>query len=102
MPPVPVALRRMRAALDLARGARVPALKLIHGYGSTGRGGKIRAQARRELRRMMEAGEIREIVPGERFSPFEPEGLRAVTLCYAITRDEDYQKNNPGITVVVL
>lgn len=102
MPPAQVALKRMRSALSLARDARVPAVKLIHGYGSTGRGGKIRAAVRRELRNLEADGEIRLFVPGERFSPFEEAGLQAVSLCFALTRDEDYQKGNPGITVVVL
>lgn len=102
MPPAQVALGRMDSALSLARGARVPALKLIHGYGSTGRGGKIRAAVRKELRLLKDAGKIREFVPGERFSPFEEAGLRAVALCYALTKDEDYQNCNPGITVVIL
>lgn len=92
----------MDSALKLARGSRVPALKLIHGYGSTGRGGKIRALVRKELRGLLAQGKIRAFVPGERFSPFEEEGLRAVSLCYELTRDEDYQNGNPGITVVVL
>lgn len=102
MPPAGAALKRMHSALSLARSARVPAVKLIHGYGSTGRGGKIRAAVRRELRSLEADGKIRLYVPGERFSPFDEAGLRAVSIYFALTKDEDYQRGNPGITVVIL
>ncbi len=42
MPTVDTALRWLESELDAARKMRRPALKLIHGYGSSGRGGKIR------------------------------------------------------------
>ena len=102
MPPAKVAVHRMLSALELARKTRILSVKLIHGYGSTGKGGKIRGAVRRELREMKAAGKIREYVPGELFSPFEPAGLHAITICFEVTCDEDYQKCNPGITVVIL
>ncbi|MCI9669023.1 MAG: hypothetical protein HFG19_05030, partial [Oscillospiraceae bacterium] len=64
MPPAKVAVHRMFSALALAHKTHISAVKLIHGYGSTGKGGKIRGAVRRELREMKAAGKIREFVPG--------------------------------------
>lgn len=101
MPTVPVALTRMHHALTLAKRTKAPTLKLIHGYGSTGTGGKIRGAVRRELRALEAQGNFRAVIFGEQFSPFEPAGLQGITLCFALTQDEDYQKYNPGITIVI-
>ena len=38
-PAVPDALARLQMELRLTRGTRITALKLIHGFGSSGRGG---------------------------------------------------------------
>ncbi len=49
--------------------SRVKVLKLIHGYDSTGRGGKIRIGIRNELATMQRRGLIKDYIPGEEFGP---------------------------------
>ena len=56
MPTVDTALRWLEAELHAARKMGRPGLKLIHGYGSSGTGGKIRTACRKYLRRGAEAG----------------------------------------------
>ncbi len=102
MPTVEVAKSRMNAALRSARAQRMTALKLIHGYGSSGHGGRIRTGIRRELNLMKQSGTIKEVVPGEEFSPFEECARRALLACPELTRDRDYTRCNQGITVVIL
>lgn len=51
MPTVDTALRWLEAELHAARKMGRPGLKLIHGYGSSGTGGKIRTACRKYLRR---------------------------------------------------
>ena len=54
-------------ALRSAKANRVKVLKLIHGYGSSGRGGAIRADVLAQLARKKRAGQIQEFVRGEIF-----------------------------------
>ena len=62
------ALRRLEAELEAARHMNTPLLKLIHGYGSSGKGGRIRTASRKYLLAQQEKGRIAAVVPGERFS----------------------------------
>lgn len=101
-PTVEAARVRLGAAVRTARAQRVDAIKLIHGYGSSGTGGKIRTMVRQELSLLKQAGKIRAFAPGEEFSPFEKNGQQVITLCFELTRDRDYTRCNHGITVVVL
>ena len=55
MPTVDTALRWLEAELHAARKMGRPGLKLIHGYGSSGTGGKIRTACRKYLREQAEA-----------------------------------------------
>ena len=52
------ALERMRMELRLSKKRGYTAVKLIHGFGSSGTGGKIRTAVRRELAAMQQRGEI--------------------------------------------
>lgn len=102
MPTVETARQRFGAAMRSARAQRVQAIKLIHGYGSSGQGGRIRTMVRGELKTMQRDGKVRAVVAGEAFSPFEAEAQQAISLCYELTRDQDYTRCNHGVTVVVL
>lgn len=77
-------------------------VKLIHGYGSTGKGGAIRSAVRRELNLRAEAGEIRCYICGEDFSPFDESSRWAIARYPYLCRDQDYARINHGITIVVL
>lgn len=102
MPTAQTAKQRMSQALRSAKAARVPAVKLIHGYGSSGRGGVIRTEIRRELDSMLRQGSIRLYVRGEEFSPFYPDARAAVDRVPSLTCDRDYARTNQGITIVIL
>ena len=56
MPLVEHALKRMHFQMDTHRKTGVTVIKLIHGYGSSGTGGKIRIAVRKELAAMKAAG----------------------------------------------
>ena len=93
MPTVRAALQRLTLELRRSRGLGCAAVKLIHGYGSSGKGGRIRVEARRRLDRMKAGGE---------FTIFEPRTLAAFQRCPGLRRDPDLERHNNGITVVVL
>ena len=101
-PTVDQALRRLDAELEAARQMNTPLMKLIHGYGSSGAGGRIRVEARRRLDRMKAGGEIWGYIPGESFSIFDSDTLAAFQRCPTLRRDRDLERHNNGVTFVLL
>ena len=102
MPTVEEALADLRISLQSMRSCGFRIIKLIHGYGSTGRGGKICIGVRNELAVMIRKRLIRNYVTGEDFGPYSETSRRIADQYRDITRDPDYGKCNHGITIVVL
>ena len=102
MPLVDEAISRLRMGLQEMRVSRVKAVKLIHGYGSTGRGGKICIGVRGELAVMKKRKLIKDYIPGEDFGPTDAASRKLVEQNSAVSRDPDYGRINHGITIVVL
>ena len=102
MPTVEQAIIRMDQAIRSAASKRCKALKLIHGYGSSGRGGAIRHEVQSSLARHRRAGRIKIFVPGESFSPFCEDARAAIDACPSLITDRDYTRSNHGITIVII
>lgn len=102
MPTVDAALKQLALELRRSRSLGCTALKIIHGYGSTGTGGRIRVEARAYLARLEGRGEIRGFIPGEEFSIFKSKTLEAFRRCGALRRDTDLERHNNGVTVILL
>lgn len=102
MPTADLAVRRTTYAIENGRTLGASAVKLIHGYGSTGKGGKIRLEARAYLERQKTRGQIRDYIPGERFSIFDEPTRRAFAICDELRRDHDLDAANNGVTIVLL
>ena len=95
------ALRRLEAELEAARHMNTPLLKLIHGYGSSGKGGRIRTASRKYLRAAQEQGRIYAVLPGERLTIFDEEAHRLMARCPALRDDCDRERYNCGVTFVI-
>ena len=93
-----------RVTYNIRNGKRwgCSAIKIIHGYGSTGKGGKIRTEIRRYLENQKTKGFIRDYIPGEDFSIFSDGTRKAFDLCDDLRHDEDLERFNNGITIIVL
>ena len=102
MPTVDQALVRLTMELQTTRRLRVRVLKVIHGYGSSGKGGKIRTALRRQLQAMAQRGEIRGFIPGESFSIFDETTRQAFALCGELRQDRDLDRYNNGVTFILL
>jgi len=102
MPLVDEAISRMHMGIQEMRVSHVRAVKLIHGYGSTGHGGKICIGVRDELASMKRRKLIKEYIPGEDFGPTDPASRKLVEQNSAVSRDPDYGRINHGITIAVL
>ena len=102
MPIVDDAIRRITYNIKTASAFGVTAIKIIHGYGSSGKGGAIRTEARKYLDRQKTRGQIKDYIKGEDFSIFDETTRSAFTNCDALRRDNDLERHNNGITIVIL
>lgn len=102
MPLVEEAVSRMKMGLQELRVSGEKTVKLIHGYGSTGKGGRIRIGVRKELAALKNKRMIRDFVIGEDFGPFNEACREAVAQDQTVRKDIDYGRSNHGITVVML
>lgn len=93
MPTVEEALCRMRAGLQEARMKHCRVVRFIHGYGSTGKGGAIRAAVRNELKNA---------IPGEEFDSFHEPARRLLEQYPELKKDPDFNRCNHGVTLKVL
>jgi len=101
-PSVDEARRRLIAELAAMRKSGVRLLKVVHGWGSSGVGGKIGPAIRKSLRLRVKEGKAVLIVPGERFSGDTIEGRELASRYPSVRSDCDWNRVNPGVTVVEL
>jgi hypothetical protein len=100
MPLVSEAMDRLKNSLDRCRRNKYKCVLVIHGYGSTGKGGAIHDKARQWLKAQERNGKVRSVIFGEDFSIFNFKSLELknryreleplMTVC------------NHGVTVVEL
>ncbi|MEG1632896.1 MAG: hypothetical protein RR314_02470 [Oscillospiraceae bacterium] len=102
MPTADLAVRRVTYIIRNGKDLGAAAVKIIHGYGSTGKGGKIRTETRRYLAEQKRKGFIRDFIPGEDFSIFDAATRDAFLLCDELRRDSDLERANNGVTIVIL
>lgn len=101
-PTVDEARRRLLAEMDAARSQGARVLKVIHGWGSSGEGGVLGPAIRRSLRLRVKEGRAVLVVPGERFSSDTEEGRELSGRHPSVRSDTDFNRANPGITIVEL
>ena len=102
MPTADAAVRRVTYHLHTARHLQFAVLKIIHGYGSSGTGGKIRTEVRAYLARQLMQKKLSAVIPGEQFSIFETPTQQLLRTCPDLRRDPDLDRHNNGVTLVVL
>lgn len=100
LPTVEEALRRLEAQLARARADGVAVVRVIHGWGSTGGGGRIRTAARAWLRRQHDARRIRVLLLGDHYTHTTPECRDFLLRHPALRTTERSDRENPGITFV--
>ena len=102
MPTVDDAIRRVTYNIKNAGAFGVTAIKFVHGYGSSGKGGAIRAEMRKYLDRQKMRRQIKDYITGEEFSIFNEATRKAFLVCDELRRDSDIERHNNGITIVIL
>lgn len=101
MPTVEEARQRLLAELRQAKQSGVLAMKIIHGYGSSGKGGALRDALRKSLLRRRKEGLVTRVIFGEKWSVFEEDTRYAIERCAELRSDRDLNRSNEGITIVV-
>ena len=102
MPTVEEARHMLLAELKQAKQRGVGAVKVIHGYGSTGKGGTLRGALRKSLLRRKKEGLVTRVIFGEKWSVFEDDARYAIEHCPELRSDRDLNHSNEGITIVLL
>ncbi|HEV3037177.1 MAG TPA: hypothetical protein VHA33_05260 [Candidatus Angelobacter sp.] len=102
MPTVEQARLRMNHELHKARLEGCIAVKLIHGYGSSGVGGALRMELQHDLRKAARDGVIRAFIAGEDWRVADETTWDLLKKFPEWKRDDDMGRNNLGICVVVL
>lgn len=101
-PTADTAVRRLTFELHHSRRLGVTVLKIIHGYGSSGTGGRIRVEARSYLQKLKGKREIKDFITGEQFSIFNEQTRAAFLQCGDLRKDKDLERHNNGVTFIVL
>lgn len=100
MPTVSQALDILRHELKSCKSQKRKCIKLIHGYGSSGKGGKIRTSARKFL--ASDELSIKFVIHGENFSIFDENTRKAFSFCNQLRQDRDLDNHNSGVTFIIL
>lgn len=100
MPTVEVAKTLLLNGIKMHRSEKV--IKIIHGYGSSGVGGKIKHMVHEVLSDLKDSNQIRDFIPGEALVSFM--GYADLIQKYKplIMNDSDYRRGNDGITYVFI
>lgn len=85
-----------------SRRANIPALKLIHGYGSNGLAELLRFAIHVHLHARKRTGDIRLYITGENWSPFDEGSREVLRHVPESIIDSDLGRVNRGITLVLL
>lgn len=101
-PLVETALKKMDNELNRARTEKVRVVTLIHGYGSSGKGGRIRTECRKVLDYLVQQKTINSVIPGEDFRKRNGAGKGLLQRYPELERYCSSDFSNPGITIVVL
>ena len=102
MPTVAQALKRLETELKTARLQGYKVLTLIHGYGSSGKGGAIKGEVQRQLQFYKHQKRLNDVIAGVDFSSRSGEGRQLLRRFPALATHSDLNRSNRGITLVVL
>ncbi len=100
LPTVAQALARLQSELHAASQEKIRILTLIHGYGSTGKGGVIRLECRKTLDYLKGLGEVHTVIYGEDFNRKNGPTRHILSRFSELSRHPHLNHNNKGITLV--
>jgi hypothetical protein len=102
MPDVAQALAQLDIRLGNARQQGAALVRVIHGWGSTGSGGRIKDALPMHLARLKRRRVIRGYVPGDQFAISTRQGAALIDRYPVLKESMHTDRKNPGITLVEL
>ena len=100
MPLVADAMRYMQSCLTRFKKEKYSVVLIVHGYGSTGKGGAICKKARQWLKAQEKSGSFKKVIFGEDFNIFNFDALDLKAKCPSL--EQLFRVCNNGVTVVEL
>lgn len=102
LPSLDEARREVIGEIRRAKQQGIRVLKVIHGWGSSGKGGKLCHGLRKSFALRKKEGVIKEFIPGEDFSIFNQTVLTLLDAVPELRGDPDLNATNEGVTVLWL
>jgi len=102
LPTLDEARRSVIAEIKRAKREGVKVLKVIHGYGSSGTGGKLCIGLRKSFGLRKKEGIIKDFIAGEDFSIFNEKVLNLLEAVPELRGDPDLGAINQGVTILWL
>jgi hypothetical protein len=102
LPTLDDARRLVIVEIRQAKRDRARVLKVIHGYGSSGKGGTLCVGLRKSFGLRKKEGIIKDFIAGEDFSIFDATTLDLLEAVPELRGDPDLGATNEGVTVLWL
>jgi hypothetical protein len=102
LPTLDEARRLVAAEIKRAKREGGKVLKVIHGYGSSGKGGVLCDGLRKSFRLRQKEGAIKHFIAGEDFSIFNDTVLALLEAVPELRGDPDLGATNEGVTIIWL
>lgn len=102
MPSLDEARRAVIREIRRAKRENTRVLKIIHGWGSTGKGGTLCVGLRKSFKIRRKEGVIKDFINGEDFSIFNKATLDLIEAVPELRGDPDLNATNEGITILWL
>ncbi|MBP9903137.1 MAG: hypothetical protein KBH45_16880 [Verrucomicrobia bacterium] len=102
LPILDEARRLVIGEIRRAKREGVQVLKVIHGYGSSGKGGVLGVGLRKSFRLRKKEGGIKDFIAGETFTIFNPTVLAMLEAIPELRGDPDLSATNEGVTILWL
>jgi hypothetical protein len=102
LPSLDEARRLVIGEIKRAKREGIKVLKVIHGYGSSGRGGTLCVGLRKSFRLRKKEGVIKDFIAGEEFSIFNPMVLALLEAVPELRGDPELNATNEGVTILWL
>src|SRR6266571_1770927 len=102
LPTLDEARRLVISEIEQAKRERFKVLKVIHGYGSSGKGGALCVGLRKSFGLRKKEGVIKDFIAGEDFSIFNDTTLALLEAVPELRGDPDLNSTNEGVTIIWL
>lgn len=100
MPIVADAMRYLQDSITRLKRDKYDVVLIVHGYGSTGKGGAICQKARQWLKAQERGGKVKQVIFGEEMTIFNFAALALKNKCREL--EPLFRVCNNGVTVVEL